>query len=106
MEFTAESSATDVRMKTNQPQLTPDVRLGSSKAAVETNDTEAGVRYNISFSRGCREGGSWQTTESFASDHLRWLGKVADRTPPWIFARGLEQDSTAEFTPSHQAEED
>jgi len=106
MEFTAESSATDVRMKTNQPQLTPDVRLGSSKAAVETNDTEAGVRYNISFSRGCREGGSWQTTESFASDHLRWLGIMTVRTLPWIFAQGLERDSTDESTLFPQAEED
>ena len=106
MEFTVESSATNFQIETNQPQLTPEVRLGSSKAAVGRNDTEAGADYSVTFGRSYKEGGSWQSTQSFARDHLRWLGKVADRTPPWIFARGLEQDSTAEFTPSHQAEED
>ena len=106
MEFTAESSATDVRMKTNQPQLTPEVRLGSSKAAVGTNDTEAGVRYNTSFSRRHRECASWQSTGSFARDHLRWLGKMTVRILPWIFAQGLERDSTDESTLSPQAEED
>jgi len=106
MEFTAESSATDVRMKTNQPQLTPDVRLGSSKAAVETNDTEAGVRFNISFSRRHREVGRWQSTGSFARDHLPWLCKITVRILPWIFAQGLERDSTDESTLFPQAEED
>lgn len=44
MEFTADWSETDVRMKTSKIKPIHEVRLGHIKAAVWSNDTEAGVR--------------------------------------------------------------
>ena len=55
---------TDVPMR-NKTRPTHELRLGSLKAAVWRNDTEAGVRYNVTFSRLYKEGDQWKSTESF-----------------------------------------
>lgn len=83
-------------MKSNKQQPTWGIRLGAIKAAVWKNDTEAGVRYNVTFSRLYREGDSWKSTESFGRDDLLLLGKVADQAHSWICSQnGIpEEDPT------------
>ena len=83
---------TDVPLK-NKTRPTHEVRLGSIKAAVWRNDTETGVRYNVTFSRLYKEGDQWKSTESFGRDDLLLLGKVADQTHSWILAQNPESDS-------------
>lgn len=85
-------------MKTKQ-QPSKEIRLGSVKAAVWKNDTEAGVRYNVTFSRLYREGDSWKSTESFGRDDLLLLGKVADQAHSWI----CSQNGIPEENPSGAA---
>ena len=103
MDFTADWSTNDVPMK-NKP--IHEVRLGSIKAAVWRNETEAGVRYNVTFSRLYKDGDRWQSTESFGRDDLLLLAKVADQTHSWIFAQGQEQDGSARATASPKGGED
>ncbi|HEY9171389.1 MAG TPA: hypothetical protein VI136_03795 [Verrucomicrobiae bacterium] len=76
-----------------------EVRLGSIKAAVWKNETETGVRYNVTFSRLYRDGDKWRTTESFGRDDLLLLAKVANQTHSWIFAQGRSPDQTGETKP-------
>jgi hypothetical protein len=68
-----------------------EVRLGSIKAAVWKNDTETGVRYNVTFSRLYKDHNQWQSTDSFGRDDLLMLGKVADLAHSWIFAQNQDQ---------------
>ncbi|MBU6401375.1 MAG: hypothetical protein KGS61_13750 [Verrucomicrobia bacterium] len=62
-----------------------EIRLGAIKGAIWQNDTEAGPRYNATFSRLFKNGDTWESTESFGRDDLLLLGKVADQVHSWIF---------------------
>lgn len=66
----------------NQP--VHQVRLGAIKAAIWQNDTDAGVRYNVTFERLYNQEGEWRSTSSFGRDDLLLLGKVADLAHTWI----------------------
>ena len=82
-----------------------EVRLGHIKAAVWRNETEAGVRYNATFSRLYKDGDTWNSTESFGRDDLLLLGKVADQTHSWIFAQSQEDQSAAKAPASNNDDE-
>ncbi len=85
--------ANDFRMKEKQKPL-HEARLGHIKAAVWRNDTEVGVRYNVTFSRLYKDGDTWNSTDSFGRDDLLLLSKVADNTHSWIFAQNQEEGAT------------
>ena len=70
-----------------------EVRLGFIKAALWKNDTESGVRYNVTFSRLYRDGEEWLSTDSFGRDDLLVLGKVADLAHTWIHDQGQDDSS-------------
>ncbi len=74
----------------NKAKPVHEVRLGHIKAAVWRNETEAGARYNVTFSRLYKDGDQWGSTESFGRDDLLLLAKVADQTHSWIFAQNQE----------------
>lgn len=86
------SGTDDFRMQTQKQKPQNEVRLGAIKAAVWKNDTEAGVRYNVTFSRIYKDGDNWKSTDSFGRDDLLTLGKVADLAHTWIFAQAQIQD--------------
>jgi len=68
--------------------------MGSIKATIWKNDTEAGTRHNVTFSRLYRDGSNWKSTESFGRDDLLLLAKVADEAHSWICAQQAQtQDS-------------
>jgi len=86
--------APDVLMKSKTKPI-HEVRLGFIKAAVWRNETEAGVRYNATFSRLYKDGDQWASTESFGRDDLLVLAKVADQTHSWICAQSQEDQAAA-----------
>ena len=94
----------DVPMKT-KTKPTHEVRLGAIKAAIWRNDTEAGVRYNATFTRLYKDGESWKSTESFGRDDLLTLAKVADQTHSWICAQNQEEQSAAKAPASRSDDE-
>ncbi len=89
----------------NKPRPIHEVRLGCIKAAVWKNETEAGVRYNVTFSRLFKDGDQWQSTESFGRDDLLLLAKVADQTHSWICAQSQEEDRATNGVPARENEE-
>ena len=55
-----------------------EVRLGLVKAAIWQNETETGVRHNVTFSRLYKSDEEWKSVSSFYRDDLLLLAKVAD----------------------------
>src|ERR1035441_6983491 len=97
MTFDSDSDNGDFGMKTQTQKQKPihEVRLGTIKAAVWRNETEAGVRYNVTFSRIYKDGDTWNSTDSFGRDDLLLLSKVADQTHSWIFEQSQGEDSAS-----------
>ena len=71
-----------------------EVRLGRIKAAVWANETDAGIRHNVTLARIYRDGDTWKSSESFSRDDLPLVAKVADMAHTWIF----EQNGSAATT--------
>jgi hypothetical protein len=90
-----DSNDGNFRMKTQTQKQKPihEVRLGTIKAAVWRNETESGVRYNVTFTRIYKDGDDWKSSDSFGRDDLLLLGKVADEAHSWIFAQAQEHES-------------
>jgi hypothetical protein len=77
-----------------------EIRLGRIKAAIWANETDNGIRHNVTFSRLYKpEGGDWQDSTSFGRDDLPLVAKVADMVHTWIFEQSQEKNG------SHQAEQ-
>jgi hypothetical protein len=70
-----------------------EIRLGAVKAAIWANDTQSGVRHNVTIQRLYKDGDDWKTTESFGRDDLPLVGKVADMAHTWIFTESRSASS-------------
>jgi hypothetical protein len=62
--------------------------LGHIKAAVWKNETENGVRHNVTISRLYKDGDRWKDSTSFDREDLPLVAKVADMAHTWIFQHG------------------
>jgi hypothetical protein len=65
-----------------------EVRLGRIRAAIWRNETDSGVRHNVTFSRLYKEGDSWKNSTSFGREDLPLVAKVADLAHTWIYSEG------------------
>ena len=65
-----------------------EVRIGAIKAAVWANDTEFGVRHNVTFVRLYRDNDQWKSSDSFGRDDLPVLSEVARQAWLWIYDHG------------------
>lgn len=65
-----------------------EVRLGRIKAAIWENETQTGVRHNVTLQRIYRDGEQWKTSDSFGREDLPLVAKVADQAHTWIFQNG------------------
>ena len=64
-----------------------EIRLGRIRAAIWVNETENGIRHNVTLSRLYRDEqqGQWKDSTSFGRDDLPLVAKVADQAHLWIF---------------------
>ena len=85
------SAAANDNFSMPKPKPIHEVRLGAIKAAVWKNDTENGVRYNVTLNRLYKDGDQWKSTESFGRDDLLVVAKVADQAHSWICTQAQEQ---------------
>ena len=99
-----ECSENNAGMQNAKTKPINEVRLGHLKAAVWKNDTESGVRYNVTFSRLYKADNQWKSTESFGRDDLLLLGKVADQTHSWICSQAHDhEDKGSSVAPQGRA---
>ena len=61
------------------PKPVAEIRIGRVKAAIWPNETEGRTRHMVTFSRLYKDGEQWKTTQSFGSNDLLVLAKVADQ---------------------------
>ena len=62
-----------------------EVRLGRIRAAIWENETQNGIRHNVTVSRLYKDGDDWRDSTSFGRDDLPLVGKVVDQAHSWIF---------------------
>lgn len=84
-----------------------EIRLGHVKAVIWANQTDNGIRHNVSVQRLYRDGDTWATSDSFGRDDLPLLSKVADLAHTWIFVEtqnglGGSQDDRRDASGSQQ----
>jgi len=65
-----------------------EIRLGAIKAAIWANDTQAGIRHNVTLTRLYKDGEEWRSSDSFGRDDLPVVAKVADMAHTWIHQEG------------------
>ena len=65
-----------------------EIRLGAIKAAVWANETQNGVRHNVTLSRLYNDEEEWKSSDSFGRDDLPVVAKVADMAHTWIHQEG------------------
>lgn len=65
-----------------------EVRMGRIKAAIWENDTQNGMRHNVTVSRLYKDGDQWKDSNSFGRDDLPLVLKVVDQAHSWIFQNG------------------
>lgn len=69
------------------------VRLRNIRAAIWQNDTEFGIRHNVTVNRLYKDDEQqWRTSDSFGRDDLLLLAKVLDLAHTWIseYTQGQE----------------
>ncbi len=71
-----------------------EIRLGTIKAAIWANETENGVRHNVTISRLYKDGDEWKRSESFGRDELPLVAKVADLAHSWIFQESRSEKAS------------
>jgi hypothetical protein len=67
--------------------------MGRIRAAIWANETEIGVRHNVTLSRLYKDGDEWKDSASFGRDDLPLLAKVSDQAHTWIFESAAADSS-------------
>ncbi len=82
-----------------------EIRLGRIRAAIWVNETENGIRHNVTIARLYRDEqqGQWKDSTSFGRDDLPLVAKVADQAHLWIFQAQARAQQAGEG--SHEAAE-
>jgi hypothetical protein len=67
-----------------------EVRIGRVKAVICVNQTESGLRHNVTLKRIFKRDGSsaWEQSDSFGRDDLPLVMEVARQAWLWIFDHG------------------
>jgi hypothetical protein len=82
--------------KSKKAKPVHNIRLGRIVCAIWRNETDNGVRHNVTFSRLYKpEGEDWQDSTSFGRDDLPLVAKIADMAHTWIFQQSQEQNGSA-----------
>lgn len=79
---TKQANPKETSEPTNRPQ---EKRLGRIKATIWANQTENGVRHNVTFCRLYKDGEQWKDSDSFGRDDLLLLAKLADQVHTLLF---------------------
>lgn len=73
------------------------MRIGTVKAAIWENKAGERTRYNVTFSKRCRDAeGQWKTMHSFGRSDLLVLAKVADHAHSRIVELEQAEDTNSQ----------
>src|SRR5262245_54346143 len=75
-----------------KPRPVHEIRLSRVKAVIWANQTEAGLRHNVTVVRLFKpEGGQWQESHAFGRDELPVAAEVLRRAWLWVLEQGSHQ---------------
>jgi hypothetical protein len=74
-----------------KPRPVHEIRISRVKACIWANQTEAGVRHNVTLSRIFKEEGQWQESRSLGRDEIPVGMEVLRRAWLWILEHGPQQ---------------
>ena len=63
-------------MEKSKPVKT--IRLGSVEASIWENENDGRKTHSVTFKRSYKDGEEWKTSDSYWTEHLLLLAKVAD----------------------------
>jgi hypothetical protein len=81
-------------MSKNKP--VHELRMGRIRAAIWQNETEGGIRHNVTFTRLYKDGDQWKDSTSFGRDDLPLLAKLADTAHTWLYQSAGEAQNPDE----------
>ena len=86
---TTMSTASRPRSQSRESKTRPvhEIRMGRIRAAIWQNQTDNGVRHNVTMSRLYKDGDDWKDTTSFGRDDLPLVAKVCDLAHSWIYSQ-------------------
>lgn len=78
-----------------------EIRLGRIRAAIWVNETENGVRHNVTIARLYRDEqqGQWKDSTSFGRDDLPLVAKVVDQAHLWIYQAQARAQQAGDGSP-------
>lgn len=79
-----------------KPRPVHEIRMGRIKAAIWENETQNGLRHNVTISRLFKDGNHWKDSTSFGRDDLPLVIKVIDQAHDWIFQTASGNADSAE----------
>ncbi|MSR59791.1 MAG: hypothetical protein EXS05_19490 [Planctomycetaceae bacterium] len=88
------ATATESKPKDAKKRPVQEIRLGRIRAAIWENETENGLRHNVTLTRLYKDGDQWKDSTSFGRDDLPLLAKVCDQAHTWIFAQAAERNES------------
>ena len=91
----ANNQRTQPRQSEAKSKPVHEVRLGRVKAAIWANETDSGVRHNVTITRLYKDGDEWKTSTSFGREELPLVAKVADLAHTWIYQHGQDAGGDA-----------
>ena len=92
----ANNQHTQLRPNDAKTKPVHEVRLGRIKAAIWANETDNGVRHNVTITRLYKDGDEWKTSTSFGREELPLVAKVADLAHTWIYQQGQESNGDSQ----------
>jgi len=92
----ANNQRTQPRSNDAKTKPVHEVRLGRIKAAIWANETDNGVRHNVTITRLYKDGDEWKTSTSFGREELPLVAKVADLAHTWIYQQGQESNGNGD----------
>lgn len=87
--------ATSTKSKPKEVKNRPvhEIRFGRIRAAIWQNETDNGLRHNVTITRLYKDGDEWKDSTSFGRDDLPLVAKVCDQAHSWIFEHGSEKSN-------------
>ena len=98
------ATATKSKPKEVKNRPVHEIRFGRIRAAIWQNETENGLRHNVTITRLYKDGDDWKDSASFGRDDLPLVAKVCDQAHSWIFRQSVNGSQNPDQGHAHDSD--
>ena len=98
------ATATKSKPKDVKNRPVHEIRFGRIRAAIWQNETENGLRHNVTITRLYKDGDDWKDSSSFGRDDLPRVAKVCDQAHSWIFRQSVNCPQNSDQGDAHDSD--